>query len=121
RRYPSVRLWIIWSEASRVGVWQPLPLNSPEGPRRYARLLDTTYGALKRVHRRNLVIGGNTFVSGDIPALQYLKWMQLPHGRRPRMDLYGHNPFTQRAPRLSDPPLPAGLADFGTLDTLAHR
>jgi hypothetical protein len=35
------------------------------------------------------------------------------------MDLYGHNPFSVRAPRLSGRPLGNGYADFADLDTLA--
>ena len=48
--------------------------------------------------------------------------MKLPDGRRPRMDLYGHNPFTTRAlGRRSEraPYLGHGYADFSDLDTLA--
>jgi hypothetical protein len=35
------------------------------------------------------------------------------------MDLYGHNPFTARAPALRKEPLGHGYADFSDLDTLA--
>jgi hypothetical protein len=121
RRYRSVRLWIIWGEPSRKQNFKPLPRFESTGPRRYARILDAAYSALKRVRRRNLAVGGNTFTTGDIPALAYLKAMRLPGGRRPRFDLYGHNPFTRRRPRLSDPPLGFGFVDFGTLDTLVRR
>ena len=82
-------------------------------------MLDATYGALKRVNRRNLVIGGNTWTGGEVTPLNFIRAMRLPSGRRPRMDLYGHNPFTARAPRLSEDPLRYGFADFSDLDTLA--
>ena len=34
------------------------------------------------------------------------------------MDLYGHNPFTARKPKLGRRQLPQGFADFSNLDTL---
>jgi hypothetical protein len=46
--------------------------------------------------------------------------MRLPNGRPPRMDLYGHNPFTTRRPDLRQPPGGYGYADFSDLDTLAR-
>jgi hypothetical protein len=46
--------------------------------------------------------------------------MRLPDGRRPRMDLYGHHPFTSRRPRLSDRAIVRGYADFSDLDDLAR-
>jgi hypothetical protein len=90
------------------------------GPRHYARILDASYGALKRVSRRNLVIGGNTWTGGEVVPLNFIRAMRLPTGRRPRMDLYGHNPFTLRTPQLSRPPFAYGHADFSDLDTLAR-
>ena len=45
--------------------------------------------------------------------------MRLPGGRPPRMDLYGHNPFTSRPPALWRPYVGSGYADFSDLDTLA--
>ena len=47
--------------------------------------------------------------------------MRLPNGRRARMDMWGHNPFGYRKPRLADPPLGDGFVDFGTLDTFARK
>ncbi len=35
------------------------------------------------------------------------------------MDMYGHNPFSARRPRLKSRAMRNGLADFGTLDTMA--
>ena len=119
RRYPSVRLWMVWGEPSRHGNFYPLPPNRSRGPRVYSRILDAAYGALKRVRRRNLVIGGNTFTTGDIRPLRFIRSMRLPNGRRPRMDLYGHKPFTRRRPALSRSYLGSGYADFSDLDTLA--
>jgi hypothetical protein len=120
RRYPSVRYWMIWGEPSRAANFKPLPRFEATGPRRYARLLDAAYGALKRVNRRNMVIGGNTFTTGDVAPRQFIKSMRLRNGRRPRMDLYGHNPFTRRSPNLDRGPLGYGFADFSDLDTLGR-
>ncbi len=120
RRYPAVRHWLIWGEPTKASNFQPLSARSPAGPRRYARLLDRAYGALKRVNRRNLVIGGNSFTVGTYPPLKWIDALRLPNGRRPRMDLYGHNPFSVRRPDLSDPPLGRGYADFSDLDTLTR-
>jgi hypothetical protein len=129
RRYPSVHQWMIWGEPTRVGAFQPLvpeihgqPLTPAQAaaPHLYARLLDSAYGALKRVSRRNLVIGGNSFTDGDIFPLNWIKNLRLPNGRPPRLDLYGHNPFSARAPDLHNPPSPLGQADFSDIRRLAH-
>jgi hypothetical protein len=119
RRYPSVRLWQIWGEPSRRANFRTLPSLNATGPSRYARLLDTAYGALKSESRRNRVIGGNTFTTGDVSAKAFIKGMRLRNGRRPRMDMYGHNPFGWRRPALRKGPLGFGFADFSDLDTLA--
>jgi hypothetical protein len=129
RRYPSVRHWMIWGEPTRKQNFQPLlherrdrPLTRRmrRGPRTYARILDAAYGALKGVNRRNLVIGGNTLVTGDISPYNWIKNLRLPNGRRPRMDMYGHNPFSARRPDLRRRSLGHGFADFSSLDTLAR-
>ena len=128
RRYPRVRHWMIWGEPSKVSRFQPLvpamgrrlTAAQRRGPRLYARILDASYAALKRVNRRNLVIGGNTWTGGEVVPLNFIRAMRLPNGRRPRMDLFGHNPFTLRTPRLSRSPSAYGHADFSDLDTLAR-
>ncbi|MGH7317000.1 MAG: hypothetical protein ACREJS_12135 [Candidatus Rokuibacteriota bacterium] len=120
RRYPRVRHWMIWGEPSRDNNFKPLPRFEATGPRRYARILDAAYRSLKRQRGRNLVIGGNTFTTGDISPRQFIRSMRLPNGRPPRMDLYGHNPFTRRRPALRKGPLGHGYADFSDLDTLAR-
>jgi hypothetical protein len=117
RRYPGVRHWLIWAEPSKAANFYP---SGRAGAEAYARLLDASYVALKKVRRSNLVIGGNSYTIGDVRPLKWIKWLRLPNGRRPRMDYYGHNPFTRRTPRLSQPPLGHNYADFGDLDTLAH-
>src|SRR3954454_6372382 len=107
RRYPSVHLWMIWVEPTRKFNLMPLvperrakPLNAREAaaPRYYARMLDASYAALNAVSTRENVIGGNTCTVGEISPLNWIRYMRLPNGRPPRMDLYGHNPFTARRP-----------------------
>ena len=129
RRYPYVGYWMIWGEPMRQDNFMPIrhekrgrKLNRKQrrGPQRYAQLLDAAYGAIKGVRRRDKVVGGNTFTTGDISAKNWVRYMRLPGGRRARMDYWGHNPFGPRKPDLSDPALGSGFADFGTLDTMAR-
>lgn len=111
RRYPSVKLWMIWGEPTRRANFMPLTpetrgkdqLSSRQAaaPRYYARMLDASYAALKGVSRSNLVIGGNTFTVGDISPYNWIRYLRMPNGRPPRMDLFGHNPFTSRRPSLT--------------------
>jgi hypothetical protein len=127
RRYPAVRHWMIWGEPSKPDRFRPLvkatgrrlTARQKRGPRRYARMLDASYAALKAVSLRNKVIGGNTWTAGVVPPLNFIRAMRLPNGRRPRMDLFGHNPFTAREPDLRAGQLAWGTADFSDLDTLA--
>ncbi|MEX1142242.1 MAG: hypothetical protein WD993_10920 [Thermoleophilaceae bacterium] len=121
RRYPTVRRWMIWGEANRAAVFQPLPPGRRRGPRVYARLLDRAYVALKRRSPRNVVVGGMTFSFGEVLPAAWLRWMRLPGGRRPRLDEYGHNPFSRRPPRLRRRPygsLP-DARDISDMDTFA--
>jgi hypothetical protein len=128
RRYPNVKLWMVWGEPSRVGNFAPLIDARPgeeltpaqaRAPRRYAAILDAAYAALKSVSPLNLVIGGNTYSGGDIRARQWIKHMRLAGGKRPRLDLYGHNPFSLRKPDLRKPQSRAGITDFSSLDELS--
>jgi hypothetical protein len=128
RRYPAVHHWMIWGEPSKASNFQPLVRAAgrhltraqKRGPRKYARLLDATYRALKAQSPRNTVIGGDTWSGGEVIPLNFLKAMRLPNGHRPHMDLYGHNPFTTRIPDLTDDPIAYGWADFSELDALAR-
>src|SRR5262245_4809760 len=92
RRYPGVKLWMIWGEPTKASNFQPA------SAARYARLLDAAYGALKRIDRRNLVIGGNTYTVGTVTPQRWIRGLRLPNGKPPRMDLFGHNPFSARRP-----------------------
>jgi hypothetical protein len=128
KRYPSVHLWMIWGEPSRSHNFEPLDPAKPfaklnvhqrSAPHRYARILDAAYGALKGVNRANMVIGGMTYTTGDISTQQWIENLRLPDGKPPRLDMYGHNPFSFRAPNLSNPPSPDQQIDFSDLGRLA--
>jgi hypothetical protein len=60
------------------------------------------------------VIGGNTFTVGDITPYNWVRYMKLPNGHAPRMDMYGHNPFTGRRPATHGP-YDKHLVDFNDL------
>ena len=89
---------MIWGEPNRHDRFQPNKLNSALGPRAYARLLDAAYGALKSASRQNIVIGGNTWTSGTVKPPDFLRWLRLPNGRRPRAGLVGPQPVSVPLP-----------------------
>jgi hypothetical protein len=97
RRYPGVHLWIIWDSPTRRENLSPLSAGG------YARLLDGAYGALKARSRRNLVVGGNSATTGaSMSTERWLRELKLPNGKRPRLDLYGHNPSSRNGLRARD-------------------
>jgi hypothetical protein len=127
RRYPSVRLWMIWGEPSRSHNFRPLTpappyeaLNARQqvAPHLYARMLDNAYGALKQANPANLIIGGMTDSSASITPVQWIENMRLPGGKPPRLDMYGHNPFSIRAPELENPPAINQQLDFSDVRRL---
>ena len=120
-RWPAVRRWMVWGEPSRGVQFQPMVRNSPSAPRRYARILDAAYGALKQADPRDTVIGGMSFTAGDVTPKDWIRWMRLPNGKPPRLDMYGHNAFSTRIPRLKDKPFTNGNYDFSDLDTMESQ
>jgi hypothetical protein len=131
RRYPSVHRWMVWAEPCRGPNFQPLtyqepfdPLTSEQKrqPRRYAELVDAAYGALKGLSPSNVVIGGNTWSVCDIRPPLWAKYMKLPNGRRPRLDMWGHNPYTKWDAK---PPAPAAqfvdMRDLRTFERAVDR
>jgi len=67
---------------------------------------------------QNLVIGGSTFTAGDIRTPLWLKYMRLPNGMPPRLDLYGHNVFSTREPDLQNPHSKFNALDFSEVGLL---
>lgn len=132
KRYPKVRLWMVWEETIRKEVFEltgPFRLERPRAQtvtakqklqiRKYAELLDAGYAALKRRSKSNLVIGGSTVTIGSVVDPEpFIKNLKLANGKPPRMDLFGHNPFGSREPNLAKKQLDVGTADFSDLDTL---
>ena len=121
RRYRSVTHWMIWGEPTRPGNFRPMEPNSPTGTRLYARLLDRAYGALKSADRRDKVIGGMTWTFGIVEPPKYIRWLRLPNGKPPRLDLWGHNPFSRRYPNIRQRPYHPGVRDLNDVDTLVSE
>lgn len=121
RRYPAVHLWMIWGEPTRPDNFDPMPANSPAGPRAYAKLLNAAYHSLKRTSRANKVIGGDTWSFGTIHPAQFIRWMRLPNGKPPPLDYYGHNPFSVRFPSFNNPPYPGGARDISNINVLERQ
>ncbi len=132
KKYPTVRHWMIWGEPTSARGFGPV-VNGPssnrtklngraqQAPKIYAGLLDAAYASLKSVNPSNLVIGGNTYQGAGRPVvrtLQWLRYLRLPNGARPRMDMWGHNPYTYRMPDLKDEISERGRVDFSDLDEL---
>lgn len=129
RHYRSVHLWMVWGEPMRAGNFRPLVGANPgvrlngaqkAAPHLYARILDAAYGALKRVSRRERVIGGDTYTTGVIDPFQWVRNLRLPNGRPPRMDMYAHNPFSYSDPNFSASPSPFDEVQFSDLRRFAR-
>jgi hypothetical protein len=129
KRYPAAKRWMIWGEPCKGANYEPItpqpvgaPLTAEQKlqPQGYALLLDDAYAALKAVDPNNIVIGGNSWTVCDIRPLDWIRYLKLPDGRRPRMDLYGHNPFTnftKKGVPGRNPPN-SGFIDFPELPKL---
>jgi hypothetical protein len=90
RRYPTARLWIIWDSPAEGNTFKPVSAS------RYARLLDAAYGALKKRSKLNLVVGGNSSRYGKVSTQRWINGLKLPNGKRPRLDIYGHDGVSNR-------------------------
>jgi hypothetical protein len=119
KRYPGVKRWMIWGEPTRRTQFKPEIPRNPAAARRYARILDAAYGGIHRAARNDIVIGGMSFTAGDIRPREWIRWMRLPNGKPPRLDWYGHNPFSTRIPDLRNEPFGNNNNyDFSDLDTM---
>jgi hypothetical protein len=125
RRYPEVRRWIAFAEPSHFVNFRPQGGNGRRAPRLYAQLLDAAYGAMHAARRDVVVIGGNVHPAGwndetTTAPDTFVRNMVLPNGRRPRMDMFGINPFTERPLDMALPHR-AGRVDFNDLDWLVRQ
>jgi hypothetical protein len=125
RRYPQVRRWIVFGEPTSYRNFKPQGDQGRRAPRLYARLLDAAYAAMHAVRRNVVVIGGNVQPAGNndqyITAPDtFIRNMVLPNGHRPRLDMFGINPYTERPLDLSLPQEP-NRVDFDDLDWLGHQ
>lgn len=128
REYPSVHMWMIWGEPNRKDDFRPevpakytqttLTAAQKAAPHLYARILDDAYGVLKGMNRGNVVIGGNTYTAGLIDPQQWMANLVLPDGKRPRMSMYGHNPFSYTLPVFGAKPSGYGEVQFSDLPRL---
>jgi hypothetical protein len=125
RHYPLVRRWQIISEPTKGSNFQPQGGDGTTAPRRYALLLEAAYAAMHAERADVVVIGGNTHNVGANNAAStnpetFLREMRLPNGSRPRFDLLGINPYTERSPRITlekrDP-----IIDIADLDWLFKK
>ncbi|MGO9791640.1 MAG: hypothetical protein ACLP8S_19700 [Solirubrobacteraceae bacterium] len=128
KEYPRVDLWMIWGEPTKAGNFMPLApalpgerLDSAQraSDRLYAEMVNGAYGALKRISKRNLLIGGCTYTTGAIDPRQWIENMRLPDGKPPRMDMYAHNPFSYASPVFTNVPSEFDDVQFANLPELA--
>lgn len=119
RHYPQVRRWMIWGEVNRGVNFLPMPVDSPVGPRRYARVLAAAYSALKAHDPREVVVGGMTYTYGAVKPPDFVRWLRLPSGSPPPLDEWGHNPYSRRRPALHAPLSFPRARDMSDLPRLA--
>jgi len=124
-RYPQVRRWIAFSEPSQRLNFRPQGGGGRLAPRLYARLLAAAYGAMHAVRRDVVVIGGNVHPGGrndewTTAPDTFLRNMVLPNGRRPKLDMFGINPYTERRLDMALPHRP-GRVDLNDLDWLGRQ
>jgi hypothetical protein len=124
-RYPQVRRWIVFAEPSHFVNFKPQGGQGRRAPRLYAQLLDAAYQAMHAVRRNVVVIGGNVHPAGSNDDTgtapdTFLRYMVLPNGRRPRLDMFGVNPYTERRIDMALPKRPRRV-DFNDLDWLVRQ
>jgi hypothetical protein len=125
RRYPQVRRWILLPEPTSSLNFMPQGGKGRRAPRLYAQLLDAAYGSMHAARRNVVVIGGNMHPYGYNDEFttapdRFLRYMVLPNGRRPRLDMFGINPYTQRPLNMALSHHARGV-DFNDLDWLLKQ
>jgi hypothetical protein len=125
QKYPEVRRWIIISEPGSFYNFRPQGGNGRTAPHLYASLLDAAYEAMHAARPDVVVIGGGVHPYGlndqhTTAPDTFIANMVLPNGRRPRLDMFAINPYTERPLDLRLPKR-ALRVDFDDLDWLGHR
>jgi hypothetical protein len=125
RKYPQVRRWIVISEPSSFYNLRPQGGKGRTAPHLYARLLDAAYAAMHAARPDVVVIGGGVHPYGlndqyTTAPDTFIANMVLPNGRRPRLDMFAVNPYTERPLNLALPKRRLRV-DFDDLDWLARR
>jgi hypothetical protein len=125
KRYPQVRRWIVFSEPTSYTNLRPQGDGGRRSPSLYARLLDAAYESMHAARRDVVVIGGNMHPAGfndDTTTAPdtFLRYLRLPNGRRPRLDVFGINPYSERRINMA---LPKRIlrVDFNDLDWLVRQ
>jgi hypothetical protein len=125
KRYPQVRRWIVFSEPTSYTNFRPQGDGGRRSPQLYARLLDAAYASMHAARRDVVVIGGNMHPAGSNDETTtapdtFLRYMTLPNGRRPRLDAFGINPYTERRINMALPQR-SHRVDFNDLDWLLRQ
>jgi hypothetical protein len=125
RKYPQVRRWIIISEPGNFYNFRPQGGNGETAPHLYARLLDAAYASMHAARPNVVVIGGGVHPYGlndehTTAPDTFITNMVLPDGRRPRLDMFAINPYTERPLKLTLGKRRLRV-DFDDLDWLGHR
>ena len=125
QKYPQVRRWIILSEPGNFYNFRPQGGNGRTAPHLYARLLDAAYGAMHAARPDVVVIGGGVHPYGlndehTTAPDTFIANMVLPDGRRPRLDMFAINPYTERPLRMTLGKRRLRV-DFDDLDWLGRR
>jgi hypothetical protein len=125
QKYPQVRRWIIVSEPGNFYNFRPQGGHGQTAPHLYARLLDAAYGAMHAARAGVVVIGGGVHPYGlndehTTAPDTFITNMVLPNGRRPRLDMFAINPYTERPLKMALRKRPLRV-DFDDLDWLGHR
>ena len=125
QKYPQVRRWIIISEPGNFYNFRPQGGDGRTAPHLYASLLDAAYGAMHAVRPDVVVIGGGVHPYGlndqyTTAPDTFIANMVLPDGRRPRLDMFAINPYTERPLKLTLGKRRLRV-DFDDLDWLTRR
>src|SRR4051794_2119799 len=125
KHYTKVRRFVVFSEPSHFVNFKPQGDHGRAAPHAYARLLDAAYGTMHAARKDVVVIGGNVHPSGSdddqtTAPDTFIRNMVLPDGKRPRLDQFGVNPYTERPLDLRLPKGPKVL-DFDDLDWLLKQ